>query len=161
MAGFDPTRWIWIQWRGTRASGGAAGCVGGGRRRELNGEPNLGLRCPIRNAGGTYVQHAERRSKLGRQSWRRCGGAGAPRGCAARQGWRSPARFLRRRGHTGSKQTARDGSLPSCVAPGWLTATSRQRRRGKRKRRRLGFCGGFRAWRPGHGLGVPVVVAGL
>jgi hypothetical protein len=61
-------------------------------------------------------------------------------GTTRRRGSRTLARSLRATGVHGIEKTAQDGSLPSCAAPGWLTATSRRRRLGNRKRRRLGFA---------------------
>jgi hypothetical protein len=52
----------------------------------------------------------------GRDAAERALGAAARLGCSGG----GPARLLRRRGRTGSKQTTQDGSLPACTAPGVL-----------------------------------------
>jgi hypothetical protein len=71
-----------------------------------------------------------------------------------RRGSRTPARSLRATGVHGIEKTAQDGYLPSCEAPRWLTATSRRRWQGNRKRRRLGFAAalGLCVWGTGWGF---------
>jgi hypothetical protein len=120
---------------------------------ELAGVPNLGLRCTIWGAGDIYARRASTRSKLGRRSRRRCGGA------AGRRGPRAPATAPRRRGARDRHLATPAGASPSCASPGWLhgderaataAETGEQRRRrsrvrvsggARRKRRRLGFLG--------------------
>jgi hypothetical protein len=112
MAGFDPTLRIWIQRRGTRASGGRRSASAGSSDRRWRDSPaRPQTRAP--GHGSTRGRHlrdvrrtADRSRAAALAEMRRHGWS------TRRRGTRTPARFLGRQGAWGRRR-----ATPTCCSP--------------------------------------------